>query len=400
VLKTIDSLGDLRGQRVIVRADLNVPLDGTTITDDGRIRAALPTLTRLVEAGAKVVVVSHLGRPKGAPEEKYSLRPVVSRLGELLGQEVAFAEDTVGDAATATVGALEEGRVAVLENLRFNAGETAKDDAERLAFAQRLGALGDAFVSDGFGVVHRKQASVYELATLLPAAAGELVLREVEALRKVTDEPERPFVVVLGGAKIADKLGVIDNLLGKADRILIGGGMAYTFQKAQGLEVGKSLLDESKVEVVKEYLDRAAANGVELILPVDTVVAPEFSADATPTVVAADSIPADQEGMDIGPETAKLFGDKMADAATVFWNGPMGVFEFPSFAKGTAAVAESLASAPGYTVVGGGDSAAAVRTLGVSEDRFSHISTGGGASLELIEGKELPGIAILEEGKA
>ncbi|GAB4096227.1 phosphoglycerate kinase [Brachybacterium squillarum] len=400
MLKTIDSLGDLRGQRVIVRADLNVPLDGTTITDDGRIRAALPTLTRLVEAGAKVVVVSHLGRPKGAPEEKYSLRPVVSRLGELLGQEVAFAEDTVGDAATATVGALEEGRVAVLENLRFNAGETAKDDAERLAFAEKLAALGDAFVSDGFGVVHRKQASVYELATLLPAAAGELVLREVEALRKVTDEPERPFVVVLGGAKIADKLGVIDNLLGKADRILIGGGMAYTFQKAQGLEVGKSLLDESKVEVVKEYLDRAAANGVELVLPVDTVVAPEFSADATPTVVAADSIPADQEGMDIGPETAKLFGDKMADAATVFWNGPMGVFEFPSFAKGTAAVAESLASAPGYTVVGGGDSAAAVRTLGVAEDRFSHISTGGGASLELIEGKELPGIAILEEGKA
>ncbi|GAA1330886.1 phosphoglycerate kinase [Brachybacterium rhamnosum] len=400
MLKTIDSLGDLRGQRVIVRADLNVPLDGTTITDDGRIRAALPTLTRLVEAGAKVVVVSHLGRPKGAPEEKYSLRPVVSRLGELLGQEVAFAEDTVGDAATASVGALEEGRVAVLENLRFNAGETAKDDAERLAFAEKLAALGDAFVSDGFGVVHRKQASVYELATLLPAAAGELVLREVEALRKVTDEPERPFVVVLGGAKIADKLGVIDNLLGKADRILIGGGMAYTFQKAQGLEVGKSLLDESKVEVVKEYLDRAAANGVELVLPVDTVVAPEFSADATPTVVAADSIPAGQEGMDIGPETAKLFGDKMADAATVFWNGPMGVFEFPSFAKGTAAVAESLASAPGYTVVGGGDSAAAVRTLGVAEDRFSHISTGGGASLELIEGKELPGIAILEEGKA
>ena len=398
MLKTIDSLGDLRGQRVIVRADLNVPLDGTTITDDGRIRAALPTLTRLVEAGAKVVVVSHLGRPKGEPEEKYSLRPVVSRLGELLGQEVAFAEDTVGDAATATVGALEEGRVAVLENLRFNAGETAKDDAERLDFAKQLAALGDAFVSDGFGVVHRKQASVYELATLLPAAAGELVLREVEALRKVTDEPARPFVVVLGGAKIADKLAVIDNLLGKADRILIGGGMAYTFQKAQGLEVGKSLLDESKVEVVKEYLDRAAANGVELVLPVDTVVAPEFSADATPTVVAADSIPADQEGMDIGPETAKLFGDKMADAATVFWNGPMGVFEFPSFAKGTAAVAESLASAPGYTVVGGGDSAAAVRILGVAEDRFSHISTGGGASLELIEGKELPGIAILEEG--
>lgn len=398
MLKTIDSLGDLRGQRVIVRADLNVPLDGTTITDDGRIRAALPTLTRLVEAGAKVVVISHLGRPKGEPEAKYSLRPVAARLGELLGQEVAFAEDTVGGAAAAAVGALAEGRVAVLENLRFQTGETAKDEAERRAFAEQLAALGDAYVSDGFGVVHRKQASVYELATLLPSAAGELVLREVEALRKVTDEPERPFVVVLGGAKIADKLGVIDNLLGKADRILIGGGMAYTFQKAQGLEVGQSLLDESKVEVCGEYLERAAANGVELVLPVDTVVAPEFSADATPTVVDADGIPADQEGMDIGPATAKLFGDKIADAATVFWNGPMGVFEFPSFAKGTTAVAESLAAAPGYTVVGGGDSAAAVRILGFDEERFSHISTGGGASLELIEGKELPGIAILEEG--
>ena len=286
----------------------------------------------------------------------------------------------------------------MLENLRFQTGETAKDEAERRAFAEQLAALGDAYVSDGFGVVHRKQASVYELATLLPSAAGELVLREVEALRKVTDEPERPFVVVLGGAKIADKLGVIDNLLGKADRILIGGGMAYTFQKAQGLEVGQSLLAESKVEVCGEYLERAAANGVELVLPVDTVVAPEFSADATPTVVDADGIPADQEGMDIGPATAKLFGDKIADAATVFWNGPMGVFEFPSFAKGTTAVAESLAAAPGYTVVGGGDSAAAVRILGFDEERFSHISTGGGASLELIEGKELPGIAILEEG--
>ena len=398
MLKTIDSLGDLRGQRVIVRADLNVPLDGTTITDDGRIRAALPTLTPLVEPGARAAVISPLGRTKGEPEAKYSLRPVAARLGELLGQEVAFAEDTVGGAAAAAVGALAEGRVAVLENLRFQTGETAKDEAERRAFAEQLAALGDAYVSDGFGVVHRKQASVYELATLLPSAAGELVLREVEALRKVTDEPERPFVVVLGGAKIADKLGVIDNLLGKADRILIGGGMAYTFQKAQGLEVGQSLLDESKVEVCGEYLERAAANGVELVLPVDTVVAPEFSADATPTVVDADGIPADQEGMDIGPATAKLFGDKIADAATVFWNGPMGVFEFPSFAKGTPAVAESLAAAPGYTVVGGGDSAAAVRILGFDEERFSHISTGGGASLELIEGKELPGIAILEEG--
>ena len=397
MLKTIDSLGELRGKRVLVRADLNVPLDGTTITDDGRIRAALPTLTRLVEAGARVAVISHLGRPKGEPEEKYSLRPVVGRLGELLGQEVAFATDTVGPSAQETVAALGDGQVAVLENLRFNAGETAKTDEERLAFARELAALGDAFVSDGFGVVHRKQASVYELATLLPAAAGELVLREVEALRKVTDSPERPFVVVLGGAKIADKLGVIDALLGRADRILIGGGMAYTFQKALGHEVGLSLLDESKIDVVREYMERAKANGVELVLPVDTVVAPEFSADAPATVVDVDGIPADQEGMDIGPETAKLFGEKIADAATVFWNGPMGVFEFPAFAEGTKSVADQLGAASGYTVVGGGDSAAAVRILGVDETLFSHISTGGGASLELIEGKDLPGISILEE---
>ena len=397
MLKTIDSLGELRGRRVLVRADLNVPLDGTTITDDGRIRAALPTLSRLVEAGARVVVISHLGRPKGAPEEKYSLRPVVGRLGELLGQEVAFATDTVGSSAQEVVAGLEDGRVAVLENLRFNPGETAKDDAERAAFATQLAALGDAFVSDGFGVVHRKQASVYELATELPAAAGELVLAEVESLRKVTDQPERPFVVVLGGAKIADKLGVIDSLLGKADRLLIGGGMAYTFQKAKGYEVGRSLLDESKLDVVREYMDRAEKNGVELVLPVDTAVAPEFSADAPATVVAVDAMPADQEGMDIGPETAKLFGEKIADAATVFWNGPMGVFEFEAFAKGTTAVAEVLSKAPGYTVVGGGDSAAAVRTLGFDESLFSHISTGGGASLELIEGKDLPGISILEE---
>ncbi|ASK64508.1 phosphoglycerate kinase [Brachybacterium avium] len=397
MLKTIDSLGELRGTRVLVRADLNVPLDGTTITDDGRIRAALPTLTRLVEAGARVVVISHLGRPKGAPEAKYSLQPVVGRLGELLGQDVAFATDTVGPAAQDAVAGLADGGVAVLENLRFNPGETSKDDAERLTFASELAALGDAFVSDGFGVVHRKQASVYELATLLPAAAGELVRSEVESLRKVTDQPERPFVVVLGGAKIADKLGVIDSLLGKADRILIGGGMAYTFQKAKGFEVGQSLLDESKLDVVREYMERAERDGVELVLPVDTVVAPEFSAEATPTVVPVEQMPADQEGMDIGPRTAELFGQKISDAATVFWNGPMGVFEFESFAKGTISVAETLSQAPGFTVVGGGDSAAAVRTLGFDESLFSHISTGGGASLELIEGKTLPGISILEE---
>ncbi|WP_422117635.1 phosphoglycerate kinase [Brachybacterium sp. UNK5269] len=399
-MKTIDSLGELRGRRVLVRADLNVPLDGTTITDDGRIRAALPTLTRLVEAGARVAVISHLGRPKGAPEEKYSLRPVVGRLGELLGQEVAFASDTVGASAQETVAALGDGQVAVLENLRFNPGETAKQDQERLAFAQELAALGDAFVSDGFGVVHRKQASVYELATLLPAAAGELVLREVDSLRRVTESPERPFVVVLGGAKVADKLAVIDNLLGRADRILIGGGMAYTFQKALGFEIGQSLLDETKLDVVREYMERAKANGVELVLPVDTVVAPEFAPDAPATVVPADQIPADQEGMDIGPETARLFGEKITDAATVFWNGPMGVFEFDTFAAGTRSVAETLSRASGYTVVGGGDSASAVRNLGFDESLFSHISTGGGASLELIEGKDLPGISILEEDAA
>jgi phosphoglycerate kinase len=400
VLKTIESLGDLRGRRVIVRADLNVPLDGTTITDDGRIRAALPTLTRLVDAGARVVVISHLGRPKGAPEDKYSLRPVVGRMSELLGQDVAFAADTVGQSAQETVAALADGRVAVLENLRFNPGETSKDEAERREFAQQIAALGDAFVSDGFGVVHRKQASVYELATLLPSAAGELVGTEVEALRKVTDDPERPFVVVLGGAKIADKLGVIENLLTKADRLLIGGGMAYTFLKAQGYEIGTSLLDAERVDTVRDYLATAKENGVELVLPVDTVVAREFSADAEPTVVPSDQIPADQEGMDIGPRTAELFGEKIADARTVFWNGPMGVFEFETFAVGTKAVATSLAEAEGYTVIGGGDSAAAVRTLGFDESAFSHISTGGGASLELIEGKELPGIAILEEDNA
>lgn len=398
MLKTIDSLGDLRGKRVIVRADLNVPLDGTTITDDGRIRACLPTVKRLVDAGAKVVIISHLGRPKGAPEDKYSLKPVVARLGELLGQDVAFATDTVGDSARETVGALQDGQVAILENLRFNPGETAKDDAERLVFAKALAEHGDAFVSDGFGVVHRKQASVYELATVLPSAAGELVLREVESLRKVTDDPARPFVVVLGGAKVADKLAVIENLLDKADRILIGGGMSYTFQKALGHEVGTSLLDEEKVETVAGYMERAKATGVELVLPVDNVVAREFSADAESTVVSSTEIPADQEGLDIGPKTAELFASKIADAATVFWNGPMGVFEMDRFANGTRAIAQAMSEASGYTVVGGGDSASAVRNLGFDEATFSHISTGGGASLELIEGKELPGIAILEEG--
>jgi phosphoglycerate kinase len=397
MLKTIESLGDLRGKRVIVRADFNVPLSGTTITDDGRIRAALPTITALVEAGAKVVAVSHLGRPKGAPEEKYSLRPVVARLGELLGADVAFATDTVGESATAVVTGLQDGQVAILENLRFNPGETSKLDEERLAFAQRLAALGDAYVSDGFGVVHRKQASVYELATLLPAAAGKLVLKEVESLGKVTTDPERPFLVILGGAKVSDKLAVIENLLDKANGLLIGGGMAYTFLKAQGLEVGSSLVDSDYLETVTGYLKTAEENGVEIVLPLDSVVAPEFSADATPSVVDSESMPTDQMGLDIGPKTIELFTQKIHEAKTIFWNGPMGVFEFEAFSGGTRAITDALSQAPGFTVVGGGDSASAVRNLGFDESTFNHVSTGGGASLELIEGKVLPGIAILEE---
>lgn len=397
MLKSIASLGDLRGKRVLVRSDLNVPLDGTRITDDGRVRASVPTLRTLLAAGARVVVVAHLGRPKGVPEDKYSLRPVSERLSELLGQPVAFATDTVGDSARETVAALGDGQIALLENLRFNPGETSKDDAERHAFAEQLASLADAYVSDGFGVVHRAQASVSDVATLLPAAAGSLVLTEVEALRKVSENPERPFVVILGGAKVSDKLGVIESLLTKADRILIGGGMAFTFLKAQGHEIGTSLLDADQLDTVKGYIETAHRTGVDLVLPVDAVVAPAFAADATPTVVAADAIPADQLGLDIGPRSAALFAEKISDAATVFWNGPMGVFEFPAFAGGTRAVAEAVADCPGYTVVGGGDSAAAVRTLGLDESRYSHISTGGGASLELIEGKELPGISILEE---
>ncbi len=397
MLKTIDSLGDLAGKRVLVRADLNVPLDGTTITDDGRIRASLPTINTLRSKGARVIVAAHLGRPKGAPDAKYSLKPAVDRLAELLEADVAFATDTVGDNAAQVVSGLNDGDVAVLENVRFNAGETSKDEGERQEFARRLAALADAFVSDGFGVVHRKQASVYDVAQLLPSAAGTLVEKEVQSLRKVTNDPARPFVVILGGSKVSDKLGVIENLLDKADRILIGGGMSYTFQKALGYEVGQSLLEEDQVETVKGYLERAKANGVEIVLPADNLVAPEFGPDGPATVVDSDDIPVDQEGLDIGPKTREEFASKLSDAGTVFWNGPMGVFEFELYAEGTKAIAEALAAAPGYTVVGGGDSASAIRNLGFDESRYSHISTGGGASLEFIEGKELPGIAILEE---
>ncbi|MCC2333327.1 phosphoglycerate kinase [Cellulomonas wangsupingiae] len=398
-MKTIDDLGDLRGKRVLVRSDFNVPLDGTTITDDGRIRAALPTLQALLAKGARVVVVAHLGRPKGAPEAKYSLAPVAARLGELLGQPVALADDLVGDSAKATVAALEDGQVALLENVRFDARETSKDEAERGALADELASLVDAYVSDGFGVVHRKQASVYDVAQRLPHAVGQLVLKEVESLRKATDDPARPYVVVLGGSKVSDKLGVIENLLGKADRLLIGGGMLFTFLAAQGYSVGKSLLEQDQIDNVKGYLATAKEKGVEIVLPVDVVVAPEFKADAPATVVPVDAIPDDQMGLDIGPRSAELFASKIVDAKTVVWNGPAGVFEFEAFAAGTRAVAQALVDAGrngGFTIVGGGDSAAAVRTLGFDEADFGHISTGGGASLEFLEGKTLPGIAVLE----
>jgi phosphoglycerate kinase len=397
-----DQLGDLRGRRVLVRSDLNVPLDGSRITDDGRVRASLPTIRELSDAGARVIVLAHLGRPKGEPEAKYSLRPVAARLGELLGQDVAFAEDTVGPSASETVAGLEDGQVAVLENVRFNPGETSKDDVQRGGFADQLAQLAGpsgAFVSDGFGVVHRKQASVYDVALRLPHAMGRLVATEIEVLRKLTVDPERPYVVVLGGSKVSDKLGVIDNLLGKADRLLIGGGMVFTFLAAQGHEVGKSLLEDDQLDTVRGYLSRAEASGVEILLPTDIVVDTAFPTgdrEPQPRVVPADRIPADSLGLDIGPDSGAAFADAVKGAHTVFWNGPMGVFETPAFAEGTRSVAQALTEVDGLSVVGGGDSAAAVRQLGFDEAAFGHISTGGGASLELLEGKELPGIAVLE----
>ena len=401
-MKTLSDLiaEGVQGRHVLVRADLNVPLDGDKITDDGRIRAFLPTAQRLTEAGARVVVIAHLGRPKGEPDPKFSLAPAAARLGELLGAEVALAADVVGDSAKSVVGALTDGGVALLENIRFDARETSKDAAERESLAADLVSLvGDkaAFVSDGFGVVHRKQASVYDVATKLPHYAGGLVLAEVEVLRKLTDDTARPYVVVLGGAQVSDKLGVIANLLTKVDRLLIGGGMAYTFLKAQGKEVGNSLLQADQLDQVKGFLDEAAKRGVELVLPVDVLAATTFAEDAPFEVVSTDAIPADREGLDIGPATRELFASKLADARTVFWNGPMGVFEFAAFAGGTRAVAQALVDSDAFTVVGGGDSAAAVRQLGLPEDGFSHISTGGGASLEYLEGKELPGVKVLED---
>lgn len=402
-MKSVSELGDLRGKRVLVRSDLNVPLDGTTITDDGRIRASAPTIRALSEAGARVVVCAHLGRPKGAPEERYSLAPVAARLDEVLGREVTFATDTVGESARAAVEAAQDGDVVLLENLRFNPGETAKNDEERAEFARQLASLADVFVSDGFGVVHRKQASVYDVARLLPSAVGGLVETEVGVLRRLTVEPERPYAVVLGGAKVSDKLGVIDSLLGTADRLLIGGGMVFTFFKAMGYEVGSSLLEQDQVEAVRGYLDQAKERGVEIVLPVDIVAATEFSAEADHEVVAAGAIPADRMGLDIGPESGVLFAEKLKDCRTVFWNGPMGAFEMQPYAAGTAAVAQALVELTedgALTVVGGGDSAAAVRQLGYEDGQFGHISTGGGASLEYLEGKELPGLTVLDETTA
>lgn len=403
-MKTIDELlaEGVDGKRVFVRADLNVPLADGVITDDGRIRAVLPTVKALADAGAKVLVASHLGRPKGAPDPVFSLLPAAERLGELLDAPVAFAQDTVGPAAHDAVNGLRPGQVAVLENLRFNAGETSKDDTERGEFADRLAALADVYVGDGFGAVHRQHASVFDLPARLPHYAGHLIATEVGVLKRLTEDVKRPYVVVLGGAKVSDKLAVIDQLLGKADRILVGGGMVFTFLKAKGYEIGASLVQEDQLPAVNEYVERAEKNGVELVLPVDVLVStgfPDLKAKepTNPTTVAADAMPAGQMGLDIGPESSTLYASKLADAATVFWNGPMGVFEHPDYAEGTKAVAQALLDSPAFTVVGGGDSAAAVRILGFDENAFGHISTGGGASLEYLEGKTLPGLAALED---
>ncbi len=399
-MRSVPDLGALAGKRVLIRCDFNVPLDGDVITDDGRIRAALPTLTGLIQAGAKVVVLAHLGRPKGQVNPKYSLAPAATRLGELLGTDVKLATDVVGESAKAMAAGLADGEIGMCENVRFEPGEESKDDAERGALAAQYAALADVFVSDGFGVVHRKQASVYDVAKLLPSAAGSLVAKEVEVLKKLTEEPARPYVVVLGGAKVADKLAVIDNLLKVADTLVVGGGMSYTFLAAQGYEVGSSILDADNIEACKGYLAAAKEAGKQILLPVDTRVAASFDfagrTVSEVTVVSAHEIPADQGGLDIGPETEKLFAEAILGAKTVFWNGPMGVFEIEALAAGTKAVAAALADTDAFTVVGGGDSAAAVRQLGFADEAFGHISTGGGASLEYLEGKTLPGLSVLE----
>ncbi|MFI1987938.1 phosphoglycerate kinase [Actinoplanes sp. NPDC020271] len=398
-MKTLDDLlGEgVSGRRVFVRADLNVPFDKANpgvISDDGRARAVLPTLIALRDAGARVIVASHLGRPKGAPDPKFTLAPVATRLGELLGSDVVFADDTVGADAQAKVEALTDGQVLLLENLRFNEGETSKDDAVRGAFADELAKFAEFYVDDAFGAVHRKHASVYDVPARLPHFAGGLVVKEVEVLRKVSETPEKPYVVVLGGSKVSDKLAVIQALLPKVDKLLVGGGMCFTFLKAQGHEVGKSLLETEMISVCADLLEQAQGR---IVLPVDVVAATEFSADAAHDVVDASGIPADRLGLDIGPRSTALFAEAIAGARTVFWNGPMGVFELAPFAAGTRGVAEAITKIDGFSVVGGGDSAAAVRTLGLDETAFGHISTGGGASLEYLEGKTLPGVAALEK---
>ncbi len=403
-MRSLDDLlaEGVSGRRVLVRADLNVPLDKTSgaITDDGRIRASLPTLQALRDGGARITVAAHLGRPKGAPDPKYSLAPVAARLSELLGTEVPLAADVAEEDATVKNNGLGDGDVLLLENVRFEAAETSKDDAVRGELADRLARLADVYVDDAFGAVHRKHASVYDVAERLPHAAGPLVAAEVEVLRRLTEDPARPYAVVLGGSKVSDKLGVIDNLLGKADRLLIGGGMVFTFLKAQGHEVGRSLLEDDQLDTCTRYLTEAADRGVEIVLPTDVVVDTAFPSgdrEPQPRVVPASEIPADALGLDIGPESSAAFAAALADARTVFWNGPMGVFEVEAFAEGTRAVAEALTKVDGLSVVGGGDSAAAVRQLGFDEAAFGHISTGGGASLEFLEGKQLPGIAVLEK---
>ncbi|HCM94896.1 phosphoglycerate kinase [Glutamicibacter arilaitensis] len=404
---TIDELiadDGVRGRYVLVRSDLNVPLDGATVTDDGRVRASLPVISKLAEAGAKVIVMAHLGRPKGQVDAKYSIAPAAHRLNELADFEVTTAEDVVGDSARQGAANLAEGSVLVLENVRFDARETSKVDAEREEFAKELAALtgeNGAYVNDAFGAVHRKHASVYDIAGLLPSYQGDLVATEVKVLKTLTEAPKRPYVVVLGGSKVSDKLAVIDNLLGKADQLLIGGGMAFTFLKAQGYAIGGSLLEEDQIAVCQEYLQRAEKLGCDIIVPSDVVVASKFGADAEHEVLAADKIEeasfgSNGLGLDIGPKSAELFASYITSANTVFWNGPMGVFEIPAFAEGTRTVAQALADSEAFSVVGGGDSAAAVRALGFSEDDFGHISTGGGASLEYLEGKTLPGVAALE----
>lgn len=402
MLRTLSANSDLHGKHVIVRCDLNVPLESGKVTDDGRIRASLPTIKKLRDSGAKVIVISHLGRPEGAPDEKYSLLPVAKRLSELLGEEVAFASDTVGASAKDKIASAQPGSVTLLENLRFNQGEASKDSSEREVFAKQLADHGDLLVSDGFGVVHRKQASVYELAKLLPSYAGELISTELKVLERLTVNPERPYTVVLGGSKVSDKLGVIENLLPKVNKLLIGGGMVFTFLAAMGYKVGKSLLEQDQIEKVKGFLSRAQELGVELLLPKDIVVADKFAADARFETVPSSGIEAssfgqDAVGLDIGPIASSDFAQAILVSRTVFWNGPMGVFEFESFANGTREVARALSETKGFSVVGGGDSAAAVRQLGFSENAFDHISTGGGASLEFLEGKSLPGLEVLND---